>query len=93
MLLVDLSEAKNASKLLAALDTEGYQPEIRYVEFATGIHVIAVLKEVEILSERQYDELSAEWEAMIYRLTPEDPNQAIRLWRRKSLTQTQTTVA
>lgn len=93
VLLVDLSEAKNASALLEALEAEGYQPEIRHVEFAIGIHIIAVLKEVEILAEQQYDELSAEWETLIYRLTPEDPNQCIRLWRRRLSVQPQTTAA
>jgi hypothetical protein len=61
----------------------GYTPQLRYLETQTGLHVVAVLKDEQINPAQPSDEeaLFDEWEALALRITPENPNQAVRLWR------------
>ncbi len=81
VLFVDLSEVEQPTAILHQLTEEGYQVQIRYVEFAIGLHVIAVLKNETDISDERHELLLEEWEALAMRLTPTDPNKAVRLWR------------
>jgi hypothetical protein len=81
ILFVDLTDIDQPSKLLRQLGEEGYQVEIRLLEQKIGLHVVAVLKEFADITEEQYEQLLDEWEALATRITPTDPNKAVRLWR------------
>ena len=86
VLLVDLSELTQPSQTLALLPSLGYNPQLRYLETQSGLHVVAVLKDEQINSTNQAAEeaLFDEWESLALRLTPDNPNQAVRLWRGRS---------
>ena len=86
ILLVDLSELPQPSQTLQLLSELGYTPQLRYLETQTGLHVVAVLKDEQINTAHPSDEeaLFDEWEALALRITPENPNQAVRLWQGRS---------
>lgn len=81
LLGVDLSEVNDATQVLTALIKQGYQPQIRYLQLAIGLHVFALLKEEADVSEARYESLEDEWERLCYQVSPENPNKAVRLWR------------
>lgn len=81
-LFVDLANLKNPIEIVDKLCDRGYALEFRFVQYANGLHPIAILKEQWIESEIQYDALSDEWLTLSEELTPDDPNQAFRLWRK-----------
>jgi hypothetical protein len=78
---VDLTELGEAPKVLSNLVSQGYQPEIRYLELAVGLHLFAVLKNEAYTTEERYEEILDEWEGLCEALTPDDLNKAVRLWR------------
>lgn len=80
ILFVDLIEIEHPSDVLKQLSEEGYEVKIRYLELKVGLHVVAILKEFSNVTEEQYEALSEEWETLAERITPADPNQAVRLW-------------
>jgi len=86
VLLVDLSELPQPSQTLALLPSLGYNPQLRYLETQTGLHVVAVLKDEQIDSANLTAEESLfdEWESLALRITPDNLNQAVRLWRGRS---------
>ena len=86
ILLVDLSELPQPSQTLQLLSELGYTPQLRYLETQTGLHVVAVLKDEQINTAYPSDEeaLFDEWEALALRITPENSNQAVRLWQGRS---------
>lgn len=87
LLLVDLSELTQPSQTLGLLSSLGYDPQLRYLETPTGLHVVAVLKDEQTDPTSPSDEeaLLDEWESLALRITPENPNQAVRLWRGRLL--------
>jgi hypothetical protein len=86
VLLIDLSELPQPSHTLALLPSLGYEPQLRYLETPTGLHVVAVLKDEQVEPFQTIDDEAwfDEWEALALRITPENPNQAVRLWLGRS---------
>jgi hypothetical protein len=77
---IDLSKVEHPSQVLALLEQQGYEPELRYLELAIGLHVFAVLKDEQYEPTVEIDEdyLMNEWEALVQQVTPAT---AVRLWR------------
>lgn len=77
---VDLSETERSSQVLNLLTELGYEPDLRYLELKTGLHVFAVLKDEQhdpnVMISDEY--LINEWETLSYQITP---STAVRLWR------------
>jgi hypothetical protein len=80
VLFVDLTEIDNPSIVLKELSQE-YEISLRYLELKSGLHVVAILKEFSNITEQQHEALIEEWEDLATRITPADPNKAVRLWR------------
>jgi hypothetical protein len=77
---VDLSVAGNVDEVLAAIEQLGYEPEIRYVAYHSGIHVLAFLKDEQHESTVDDDYLLDEWQRVREQINPD----AVHLWRGKS---------
>lgn len=77
---VDLSETERFSQVLNLLTELGYDPQLRYLELRSGLHVFAVLKDEQHDSSVMIDDeyLMNEWETLSYQITP---STAVRLWR------------
>jgi hypothetical protein len=45
VLFVDLSTVEQPSDVLKLLTSLGYEPQLRYLELKTGLHVVAMLKD------------------------------------------------
>jgi hypothetical protein len=77
---VDLSETERSSQVLDLLTELGYEPQLRYLELRTGLHVFAVLKDEQhdpnVMIDDEY--LMNEWETLVSQITP---STAVRLWR------------
>lgn len=77
---VDLSETERCSQVLDLLTELGYEPQLRYLELKTGLHVFALLKDEQhdptVMIDDEY--LMDEWEALVNQITP---SKAVRLWR------------
>ncbi len=77
---VDLSETERSSQVLDLLTELGYEPQLRYLELRTGLHVFAVLKDKQhdpnVIIDDEY--LMNEWETLVSQITP---STAVRLWR------------
>ncbi|KAM3089980.1 hypothetical protein ACKFKG_31530 [Phormidesmis sp. 146-35] len=80
ILFVDLTEIDNSSEVLQQLSLN-YEISLRYLETAIGLHVVAVLREFADITDEQHEKLLEEWESLATRITPDDPNKAVRLWR------------
>lgn len=78
LLFVDLSAVEQPSDVLKRLTTLGYEPQLRYLELKTGLHVIAILKDEQLDPTQSIDThpLLDEWESLTEQIHPE----AIRLW-------------
>jgi hypothetical protein len=77
---VDLSEAEHPSQVLALLEKSGYEPQLRYLELQTGLHLFALLKEeqhnpTQMISD---DYWLNEWETLAEQIKL---STAVRLWR------------
>lgn len=81
ILFVDLSKADRPSDVLQQLSKMGYDPQIRYLELMTGLHVVAVLKDEQGLTDQQYESLEDEWESLVQSISPSDLNNVVRLWK------------
>ena len=77
ILSVDLTVAGDAEEVLAHLKELGYSPEIRYVNYTEGVHVIAVIKDERYDTVVDEDYLTDEWMQLCDRFAP----RAVRLWR------------
>ncbi|UBF30072.1 hypothetical protein K9N68_38455 (plasmid) [Kovacikia minuta CCNUW1] len=79
VLFVDLSAVEQPSEVLKRLTAMGYEPQLRYLELQTGLHVVAVLKDEQHDPTQPLDEayLLDEWEALGEQIHQE----AVRLWR------------
>jgi len=77
ILSVDLTVAGNAEEVLANLKELGYSPEIRHVNYSTGIHVLAVLKDEQHETVVDENYLIDEWMQLRDRFGAK----AVRLWR------------
>ena len=72
ILAIDLAIAPDPSQALSEARRLGYSPEIRQVQYADGIHRLAVLRD----ELGTGDELMAEWAGLCDRLPPD----AVHLW-------------
>lgn len=81
LLGVDLSEVQDAPQVLAFLLEKGYQPQIRYLQLAVGLHVFAVLKDEPWSNDAQYQSLQDEWETLIEQIASVHPERVVRIWR------------
>lgn len=79
LLLVDLTSTPNPTEVLAGLKEMSYEPQIRYCLFATGLHVMAVLKNEQLDPTLDIDDeyLMDEWISLGERFGQE----SVRLWR------------
>jgi hypothetical protein len=79
VLFVDLSTVEQPSEVLRLLTSLGYEPQLRYLELKTGLHVVAILKDEQHDPSQQLDEeyLLDEWEDLTAQINPD----AVRLWR------------
>lgn len=77
---VDLSETERSSEVLHLLSQLGYEPQLRYLELKTGLHVFAILKDEQHSPNLTIDDeyLMDEWETLATQITP---STAVRLWR------------
>jgi len=80
LLGIDLSEVNHAVQVLTGLMEQGYQPQLRYLQLAIGLHIFAILKDEAYVSEKQFELLQDEWEKLCDQLSPYDPNKVVRLW-------------
>lgn len=79
VLFVDLTETPKSIEAIETLKTMGYAPQLRFCAFATGLHIVAVLKDEQHDPAAAIDEtyLEDEWLALIDRLG----QNSVRLWR------------
>ncbi len=77
---VDLSKTQRSSQALSLLTQLGYEPQLRYLELKTGLHVFAILKDEQYDPNLMIDDeyLISEWENLSDQITP---STAVRLWR------------
>jgi hypothetical protein len=77
---IDLSEIEHPSQILALLEQQGYEPQLRYLELKIGLHIFAVLKDEQhdptVVLDDEY--LMDQWKALRQQITPPT---AVRLWR------------
>lgn len=78
LLVVDLSVVGDSTTAIARLQALGYEPQIRHVDYTTGVHVLAVLKD-ETPVDQTADYLLDEWT----QLCAEFPPDAVHLWHGK----------
>ena len=73
ILAIDLTIAPDTLPKLTQL---GYSPEIRQVQYADGVHAMAVLHDIQ--ADRD-DQLMGEWQILLDHFPPE----SVHLWRGK----------
>jgi hypothetical protein len=79
ILAVDLTVAGSADDVLPTIEQLGYDPEIRHVKYASGIHVLAILKDEQYEQAVDDDYLLEEW----LRVRSQINADAVHLWRGK----------
>lgn len=79
MLLVDLTLTPNPMAALDLLKSMGYEPQLKFCTFTTGLHIIAVLKDEQFDPTQPIDDeyLTDEWIELVERINKD----AVRLWR------------
>lgn len=79
LLAVDLTVAGAAEDVLAIIERLGYDPEIRHISYASGVHVLAVLKDEQHQQTVDDDYLLEEWLQVRSQIQAD----AVHLWRGK----------
>ncbi|MDY7015151.1 MAG: hypothetical protein SVX43_16455 [Cyanobacteriota bacterium] len=79
ILAIDLTQIKSPTKVLSAIEGLGYSPKLRLVEYASGVHALAILKDEKHQSSMPEDYLEDEW----MKLQEFMPGAAVHLWRGK----------
>jgi len=84
---IDLSEVEHPSQVLALVEQQGYEPQLRYLELKIGLHIFAILKDEQHDPMTMIDEdyLIDAWETLGSQITP---STAVRLWRGEPKAQT-----
>jgi hypothetical protein len=79
LLLVDLTQTPQPMEALALIQSMGYQPQLKFCIFSTGLHVVAVLKEEQFDPRQAIDDeyLMEEWSALEQSFNSD----AVKLWR------------
>jgi hypothetical protein len=79
ILAVDLTVAGSGNHVLPTIERLGYEPEIRHVNYASGIHVLAILKDEQHEQAVDDDYLLEEWLQVRSQINAD----AVHLWRGK----------
>ena len=79
ILAVDLTLAGSVDNVLAKIQDLGYNPEIRHVNYPSGVHVLAILKDEQHYEAVDDDYLLEEWLQVRSQINPD----AVHLWRGK----------
>ncbi len=79
ILAVDLTVAGSLDNVLAKIQDLGYNPEIRHVNYPSGVHVLAILKDEQHYEAVDDDYLLEEWLQVRSQINPD----AVHLWRGK----------
>ena len=79
ILAVDLTVAGAVDRVLAKIQDLGYNPEIRHVNYPSGVHVLAILKDEQHSEAVDDDYLLDEWLQVRSEINPD----AVHLWRGK----------
>ncbi len=79
ILAVDLTVADAVDRILAKIQDLGYDPEIRHVNYPSGVHVSAILKDEQHSEAVDDDYLLDEWLQVRSEINPD----AVHLWRGK----------
>jgi len=79
ILAVDLTVAGSVDNVLAKIQDLGYNPEIRHVNYPSGVHVLAILKDEQHSKAVDDDYLLDEWLQVRSEINPD----AVHLWRGK----------
>jgi len=79
ILAVDLTVAGAVDRVLAKVQDLGYDPEIRHVNYPSGVHVLAILKDEQHKQAVDDDYLLDEWLQVRSEINPD----AVHLWRGK----------
>jgi hypothetical protein len=84
VLLVDLTQTPNPIETLNLVKTMGYEPQLKFCVFATGLHTVAVLKDEQFDPTLPIDDeyLMGEWVGLIEQIN----RNAVRLWRGHPIT-------
>jgi hypothetical protein len=80
ILAIDLTKIKSPINALSAVEDMGYSPKLRLVEYANGVHALAILKDERHQSSISEDYLEDEW----MKLQELFSANAVHLWRGKS---------
>lgn len=79
ILAVDLTVAGAVDRVLAKIQDLGYDPEIRHVNYPSGVHVLAILKDEQHSEAVDDDYWLDEWLQVRSEINPD----AVHLWRGK----------
>ena len=79
ILAVDLTVAGSADDVLSTIERLGYDPEIRHVNYTSGVHVLAILKDEQHEQAVDDDYLLEEWLQVRLQIKAD----AVHLWRGK----------
>lgn len=79
ILAVDLTVAGAVDRILAKIQDLGYDPEIRHVNYPSGVHVLAILKDEQHSEAVDDDYLLEDW----LQVRSEINSDAVHLWRGK----------
>jgi len=79
ILAVDLTVAGAVDRVLAKIQHLGYDPEIRHLNYPSGVHVLAILKDEQHSETVDDNYLLDEWLQVRSEINPE----AVHLWRGK----------
>ena len=79
ILAVDLSVAGAVDRILAKIQDLGYDPEIRHLNYPSGVRVLAILKDEQHSETVDDNYLLDEWLQVRSEINPD----AVHLWRGK----------
>ena len=79
ILAVDLTLAGSVDNVLAKIQDLGYNPEIRHLNYPSGVHVLAILKDEQHSEAVDDDYLLEDWLQLRSLINPD----AVHLWRGK----------
>ncbi len=79
ILAIDLTVVGAVDRILAKIQDLGYDPEIRHVNYPSGVHVLAILKNEQHSEAVDDDYLLENW----LKVRSEINSDAVHLWRGK----------
>jgi hypothetical protein len=76
---VDLTVVGAVDRILAKIQDLGYDPEMRHLNYSSGVHLLAILKDEQHSEAVDDDYLLDEWLQVRSEINPD----AVHLWRGK----------